>query len=130
MYLYAKSVILLLVRILSQTKRQIMADSYSDQNWLLQSRPSLYLPLSYSIISSTHALLKDTCLLSAYQSIELLLISYPQTFRGRDLTPHRSATVVNSFPTPYTSSNFRFRTFVWDSSSSKFWGSAKNVQIC
>jgi hypothetical protein len=101
-------------------KRQIMADSYSDQNWLLQSLPSLYLPLSYSIISPTHTLLKKTYLLSAYQSVKLLLISYTQTLRRKEPTPHRSATVVNSFPTPYTSSSFRLRTFVWDSNSSKF----------
>jgi hypothetical protein len=39
---------------------------------------------------------------------------------GSQLTPHRSATVWNSFPTPSTSSSFRLRVLLEFNNCSKF----------
>jgi hypothetical protein len=41
--------------------------------------------------------------------------------------PHKAATVLNSLPTPYTSSSFRLSTFVWVMTSSKFCKSIRHL---
>ena len=99
------------------------AKSYFDQSWPRQCPVRPHHPHPHSTIVSFNQSTPFNCqtyLLSTYQSIELLSYQFHSSTRTR-LTPHRSATVVNSFPTPWTSSSFLLRTLVCAINPSNDW---------